>query len=183
MNNTEDENLRLVGDGKGEQIRRLCPACGTRVRRVEARFCATCGRTLDESGYLPADSIRASYHLPRRPQRRHARAANSFSMSDITLRPQSKSAGRTLLPAQNQNTASAIALAFATYALVPYLGILFCPGAIVAGSIGLFSSYRAPRQAGFRVSLFSVFAGLIVFGAQIFLWWILYKIPEWAGAR
>ena len=30
----------------------------------------------------------------------------------------------------NQNNAAATARAFATYALVPYLGILFCPGAL-----------------------------------------------------
>lgn len=82
--------------------------------------------------------------------------------------------------AQNRNGASTTALAFVTYALVPYLGILFCPGAMLMGSIGLVRSYRAPQQGGRRTSYTSIFLGLLILCVQIFLWWILYKVPQWA---
>lgn len=80
----------------------------------------------------------------------------------------------------NTNSASTTALAFVTYALVPYLGILFCPGALVMGGVGLYNSYRLPDHGGRRTSFLSVIFGLLIFCGQLFLWWILYKIPEWA---
>jgi hypothetical protein len=72
------------------------------------------------------------------------------------------------------------AKAFATYSLVPYLGILFCPGAVVVGSLGVVESYRA-GQSDYRVGCYiSLVVGLLVLIAQSFLWWILYKVPIWA---
>lgn len=81
----------------------------------------------------------------------------------------------------NTNGASTTALAFVTYALVPYLGILFCPGALLMGGVALYRSYSAPERGGRRASYFAVGFGLLIFIAQIFLWWILYKIPQWAN--
>ena len=79
----------------------------------------------------------------------------------------------------NRNNASTTALAFVTYALVPYLGILFCPGAVLMGGLGLFNSYRTPERGGRRASMFGLALGLLIFCAQLILWWILYKIPQW----
>ena len=79
-----------------------------------------------------------------------------------------------------QNGASAVARAFATYALIPYLGILFCPGAVLMGSLGLARSYRMPAVGGRGGAYVSIVAGVVLLVAQIVLWWILYKIPEWA---
>jgi hypothetical protein len=80
--------------------------------------------------------------------------------------------------------ASATAFAFVTYALVPYLGILFCPGALLFGGVGLVRAWRAQgggRNAGVaRSSALSIALGLLVLCAQLLLWWILYKVPEWA---
>jgi predicted small integral membrane protein len=73
---------------------------------------------------------------------------------------------------------SAAALAFVTYALVPYLGILFCPGAVLLGGVGLLRSRRTPHAR--RDSALSVVLGLAIFCAQLLLWWILYKVPEWS---
>lgn len=83
----------------------------------------------------------------------------------------------------NRNGASATALAFVTYSLVPYLGILFCPGAVVMGIIGWLTSHRVPGDGGRRASFTSILAGLFILGVQIFLWWILYKIPAWSGVN
>jgi hypothetical protein len=75
---------------------------------------------------------------------------------------------------------AAAARAFATYSLVPYVGILFCPGAVVAGSLGIVESYRS-RQSDYRNACYiSLIVGLIVLGLQALLWWILYKVPVWA---
>jgi len=79
-----------------------------------------------------------------------------------------------------ENTASAIARAFATYSLVPYLGILFCPGALVMGGVGLALSYRLPEAGGRNRAFASLLAGVVLMLVQLTLWWILYKAPVWA---
>ena len=74
------------------------------------------------------------------------------------------------------NSAAATALAFLTFSLVPYLGVLFCPGAIVMGVAGLRTFSRMPERGGQSASVFSIAAGVVVCGVHIFLWWILYFI-------
>lgn len=138
---------------------------------MDARYCSACGRSLDES-YLPVDALRASYNLQ---QRRTA----SRNISKANVKPL-KSTMPSIFPARNINGASTTALAFVTYSLVPYLGILFCPGAILMGSVGLYNSYRVPERGGRRASYMGLLFGVLIFCAQLFLWWILYKIPEWA---
>jgi len=75
-----------------------------------------------------------------------------------------------------------IARAFATYSLVPYLGILFCPGAVVVGTVGVVKSYRSneTRQTRF-VCYASTIVGIVVLVIQLLLWWILYRVPAWAA--
>ena len=151
---------------------RGCPACGAKARRADARFCSACGRRLDET-YLPADALRASYSVQK--PRPASRGAGRKPGKPI------KSSMASIHPAQNTNGASTTALAFVTYALVPYLGILFCPGAVLMGGVGLYNSYRAPERGGRRASYYGVAFGVLIFCAQLFLWWILYKIPQWAA--
>jgi hypothetical protein len=151
---------------------RVCLACGAEARRGEARFCSACGRAMDES-YLPADALRASYNLP------HRRAVVSRNNGGKNSKPL-KNSMSSIVSVPNRNGASTTALAFVTYALVPYLGILFCPGAVLMGGVGLYNSYRAPERGGRRASYLSLTFGLLILCAQLFLWWILYKVPEWA---
>ena len=74
------------------------------------------------------------------------------------------------------------ARAFATYSLVPYLGILFCPGAVVVGTVGLVKSYRSGEtREGRLVCYASTIAGVVVLVIQLLLWWILYRVPAWAA--
>ncbi len=82
-----------------------------------------------------------------------------------------------------ENSASITARAFATYSLVPYLGILFCPGALFMGGLGLIRSYRLPDGSGRRTSYISILVGFTVLCIQVILWWILYKAPQWSQAR
>lgn len=179
----QDERI----DG-GEQSARTCPACGTLMRRAEARFCATCGRALAgaDGSYLPSDSLRASYHLQGR---RGAETLASRLRATEQARPETKlttgggsaqGGARADLFEHNRNGASTTALAFVTYSLVPYLGILFCPGALLLGGVGLLRALRSPHLGGRRASVMSIVYGVLITGAQIFLWWILYKVPEWS---
>lgn len=80
-------------------------------------------------------------------------------------------------------TLSDTARAFATYSLVPYLGIIFCPGAVVIGTAGVVKSYRSNQTHERRnVCYISTIVGVVVLAIQLFLWWILYRVPGWAGA-
>ena len=111
--------------------------------------------------YQPLDNLRASYGL----------SAESFHFLQKDDEPQE-------LFATNKNNASTTAMAFVVYSLVPFLGILFIPGAFVFGSIGLVNSYRFPDKIGLSTSVRSLIAATIVVGIQVFLWWLLYLIPE-----
>ena len=139
----------------------ICPACGSLAEREFARFCRICGKILFED-YEPLDALRASYR-----------------MQGKTLRFESKPLRETTnLFAEDKNSASSTAWAFVVYSLVPYLGILFCPGAILMGGLGIYVSYRKPSLGGGRTSAYSILLGFVVLGIQIFLWWLLYLIPE-----
>jgi hypothetical protein len=72
------------------------------------------------------------------------------------------------------------ARAFATFSLVPYLGILFCPAAVVLGAVGIVRSHRSPQANGStRIYYLSAIVGLGVLGVQVWFWWILYHVPTW----
>jgi hypothetical protein len=72
------------------------------------------------------------------------------------------------------------ARAFATFSLVPYLGIIFCPGAVVLGAVGIVRSYRSPQvSSSTSIYYLSAIVGLGVLGIQVWFWWILYHVPTW----
>ncbi|MDQ3651239.1 MAG: hypothetical protein M3458_13385 [Acidobacteriota bacterium] len=195
---------------------RECPACGAAPCRAGARFCATCGRSLDREEYLPADALLSSYHqqchrpstdqtnvnVNRMTQHGAMRGARkdvdsqqrvivvcdesrstvaAVGVSIPTVRRHRAPSRISPMPYdEHRNSAATTALALATYALVPYLGILFCPGAMLLGSIGVVRASRAPHIGGRRDAILGVVMGLVIFGAQLILWWILYKVPEWS---
>ena len=68
------------------------------------------------------------------------------------------------------------ARAFATYSLVPYLGIVFCPGAVLLGTVGVVRGDSARRSC-----YVSLIVGVVVLAVQLLLWWILYQAPQWAS--
>ncbi len=149
----------------------ICPACGSRSHRARAQFCITCGRTLNDLAYLPADSLRASYHLQQLQNDPIVGSMRGTKKIPSDVNPNSEIM---------KDKTSATTIAFVTYALVPYLGILFCPGAILMGGIGLVRSWRLQSLVGRRASYAGVVFGAMILGAQVFLWWILYKVPQWA---
>ena len=76
------------------------------------------------------------------------------------------------------------ARAFATYSLVPYLGIIFCPGAVLLGTVGVVRSYRSHQvrnDPGRTACYVSLIVGLVVLVVQLLLWWVLYQVPMWAN--
>jgi hypothetical protein len=157
---------------------RACPACGARARRPAARFCATCGRGLG-GGYFPTDLLRASYRFEPEPAQR-ARTALRAPRRLAARGGPARRVGREFMPRVKESTAAATALAFVTYGLVPYLGILFCPGALVCGGVGLLRAWRSPQPGHARASALGLGLGLLVLCAQLLLWWILYKVPDWS---
>jgi len=61
------------------------------------------------------------------------------------------------------------------YSLVPYVGVIFSPGALLFGLLGVWR-HGARRRA----SVVALVGGSLILLFQLFLWWILYKIPEWS---
>lgn len=141
-----------------------CPACGTAATRDGAKFCRVCGKLLTEE-YQPLDAFRASY--------KRRENLLPFSESEKAELPKTEN-----LFDENKNSASATATAFVIYSLVPFLGILFCPGALLMGGFGVFNAYRQPFLGGGRASLYSIVLSIIIFAVQILLWSLFYIIPE-----
>lgn len=140
----------------------MCSACGAESQRIGAKFCLVCGKNLRED-YQPLDTLRASYRMQ----------GKAFSLAEIEKREEITNLFET-----NENSVSETAWACLVYSLVPYLGILFIPMTFVIGSFGVFVSYRKPYLGGRRLSLASIGLSFIVLVVQIFLWWLLYIIPE-----
>lgn len=158
----------------------MCDACGARARRAAARFCATCGHALG-GGYFPTDALRASYRFERAPVSQCLEASRAArARRGAYARGRAARAGRELMPRMSESGAAATAMAFVVYGLVPYLGILFCPGALLFGGVGLVRAWRAPQSGHARSAALSLALGLLVLCAQLLLWWILYKVPEWS---
>ena len=88
-----------------------------------------------------------------------------------------RTAGSSFAP--NHNPIAALALAAVAYALVPFLGILFCPGAIFFGGWGVARARREPHADGFRAAFFSLCAGLLILCVQLLLWWMLRRVTHW----
>lgn len=140
---------------------RICSACGTDARRGNAKFCLVCGKLLRED-YQPLDTLRASYRLQGKSI--EFRQAEIEEVKDLFE--------------QNKNTVSQTAWACLIYSFVPYLGILFVPFTFLIGGYGYMTALREPQLGGRRLALISISVSFVVLAVQIFLWWLLYIIPE-----
>jgi hypothetical protein len=139
----------------------LCSACGAQARRDNAKFCLVCGKLLLED-YQPLDRLRASYRMQGKA-------------IGIEKAPVEETKD---LFAQNKNAVSQTAWACLVYSFVPYIGILFIPFTFLIGGVGYLTAVREPQLGGRRLALISISVSFIVLAAQIFLWWLLYIIPE-----
>lgn len=160
---------------KGEGSSRKCPACGASARE-QARFCSTCGRAL-EGSYFPTDALRSSYHQQETYEKDLRKTVHKkHDENEARASEGTKVVGK-MFEAE-KNTFAKMALAFATYALIPYLGILFCPCAVLLGGFGLARSYHFPKYDGRRAAFVSIVLGILILLVQLVLWWLLYKVPE-----
>lgn len=137
-----------------------CSACGSEIARDSARFCNVCGKLLFEE-YQPLDNLRASYNLQ----------GKSFEF-------QQKLPEETLLFEQNKNQMSETAWACLVYSMVPYLGILFVPFTFLIGGFGYANAIRQPQIGGKKLAITSIYLSFAVLAIQLFLWWLLYFIPQ-----
>jgi len=164
MNRTNEETHAEEPGGR-EPVAVNCPACGAAARRASARFCATCGRGLRERAYAPADSLLASYHQQRnRPPMLFESTPASVSAPGAARRRVFDNEG---------NTSAGIALVLVFSALVPFVGILFCPFAVFAGGFGLFEAWFEPRVGGTRLAASCIGFGLLIGGAQVLLFQLI----------
>jgi hypothetical protein len=150
----------------------VCPACGATPRRASAHFCATCGRGLREHTYAPADSLLASYH------QQHSRPAMLIEqeMNDISDEEEQRWITNALSDDPRHNMLTVAAFVFAVAALVPFVGILFCPCVVVLGALGLRNARRDAHLRGERRAIYSMVLGVVIFGAQVFLLWLFFLI-------
>ena len=139
----------------------VCVACGTEARRETAQFCLVCRKLLRED-YEPLDALRSSYRL----QGQSFLVENARREEVVDLFE------------QNTNTVSQMAWACFVYSLVPYLGVLFVPLTFLVGGFGYFVSLRQPHLGGRKLALISFGLSFVILAIQIFLWWLLYIIPE-----
>ncbi len=141
-----------------------CVACGTQAERDNAKYCLVCGKTLSED-YQPLDTLRSSQHLQGK-----AFLVENAETEEITD-----------LFEVNRNTVSEMAWASFVYSMVPYIGVLFIPFTLIVGTYGVGVAIRHPKAGGKKLSLMSIGLSFFVLGIQIFLWWLLYIIPELSG--
>jgi hypothetical protein len=144
--------------------KRICSACGAEARRINAKYCLVCAKLLKED-YQPLDTYRSSHRLQ----------GKSFLVENA------ESKEITDLFAREENTVSQTAWACFVYSMVPYLGILFIPLTFIIGSFGVAVSYQKPHLGGRKLALTSMGMSFIVLAIQVFLWWLLYIIPELSG--
>lgn len=142
-------------------VKSFCSACGASANRESAKYCSVCAKLLKED-YQPLDTLRSSNRL----QGQTFLVENARREEITNLFPRS------------ENAISETAWAFLVYSIVPYLGILFVPLALITGISGVAISFRRPNADGRKLALTSVALSVIVLIIQIFLWWLLYFIPE-----
>lgn len=142
-------------------IEKRCSACGADAKRADAKFCPVCGKLLRED-YEPLDNLRSSYRL----QGRFFLVENAEKEEISNLFP------------RNENSISETAWACLVYSFVPYLGILFVPLAFAVGVFGVAVSFHRPNLGGRKLAFASAALSFVVLAIQVFLWWLLYLIPE-----
>lgn len=139
-----------------------CSACGAQGPRTGARFCLTCGKLMSE-GYQPLDTLRASYNLLGK---------------ELKFAPVIPAVEEGNLFEENKNNVAQTAWACVVYSMVPYLGILFIPFAFLIGGAGVVVAHRQPQLGGRKLAVSCIALSAFLLAVQIFLWYLLYIIPE-----
>ena len=123
--------------------------------------CGVCGKLMSE-GFQPLDVIRSSYGM----QRKRLDFGREIAAETLFY--------------EQPPLVSKIAWACAVYSMVPYIGVIFIPFAIIIGSCDYFAAQRDGRKSDQRAALITLTVSSLLLAAQIILWWLLYLIPELA---
>jgi hypothetical protein len=126
---------------------------------------------LRERTYAPADALLASYH------QQHRRPAMLFEQEFQTAAVRNVPAGRRFNSSRMKSSGSALVIV--TLMFVPLMGILFCPCAVMWGMVNFRRTPLAARAGSgtTRLAVFTIVCGILVFGAQSFLW-VLYLLMD-----
>lgn len=135
-----------------------CPACGAPARRAAARYCATCGRGLRVRDYTPADQLRASYRWP-----------------NVTPRPRAHATAAPLWRHRNEQTARGYV--FLAYALIPFVGVVFCACAFACCAAGLRAARLSRHHAEAAAARRGVAYAALLAGAHTFVWLVAFVLP------
>ena len=84
-----------------------------------------------------------------------------------------------LFPTQNAKLSFAGGARFATYAMVPYLANPFLSGRVLLGGVGRSAHSVRRRREAAATPYMSIALGLLILCAQVLLWWVIVKVPEW----
>lgn len=136
----------------------VCPACGSETGGV--RVCPVCDKLVSE-GFQPLDAIRSSYRMQR------VRLKEDPPVITRLFEPQRPLVHET-------------AWACNVYSMVPYLGVLFLPLAFAFGGLGYFDAQRKKHPKETRGAINSMILSMWLLAVQLFLWWLLFLIPELA---
>lgn len=138
-----------------------CPACGAMVIHSADGSCGVCGKLLRE-GFQPLDAIRSSHRMQR----------VRLNMPDVVP---ADSIG---LFEEHRTLVSNTAWACTVYSMVPYIGIVFIPPALLTGGFSYFRARRRNLAEEERQALICIGVSFVVLSIQLVLWWLLYLIPE-----
>jgi hypothetical protein len=136
-----------------------CAACGADEGGDDG-VCSVCGKLLSE-GYVPLDMIRSTYRMQGKV------------FSDTLSDPENLFEDH-----RNRNYASDTAWACIVYSIVPYLGIIFIPFAVVTSAVGYYASARRPYHGGRRSAVIYMSLSFVILAIQLILWSLFYFIPE-----
>jgi len=140
--------------------RKHCPACGGEGGRGTAKFCADCGKLLTEE-YEPLDAMRASYRMQR------TNLANVETMDKTSV-----------LFENGDSILTQTAWACVVYSMVPYLGVLFLPFALITSAFGYVAPSVRARAKNRRLAAIYLGISTVLVFVQAILWSLLYLIPD-----
>lgn len=138
-----------------------CPACGSEtVESGLRKLCDVCGKLLSE-GFQPLDAIRSSHKMQRRGLDFQATADKATSLFE-----------------HDEPLTSRVAWACTVYSMVPYLGVIFVPFALLLGSFDYVKDRRGRVPGSGRSAIVPLALSVFVLAVQILLWSLLYIIPK-----
>jgi hypothetical protein len=77
-----------------------------------------------------------------------------------------------------QDTVTAFAFAFVTFSIVPFMGVLFCPAALLLGVFCMLRRLGQPLRLRSNRPMIALALAILVSTVQIGLWWMLVNVSR-----